>query len=390
MAFYTTTFQSLADTTFYVDKTPVLSTGCSNIYEYVIYAEDLDSIDISFVGKHKNTKYILNGVSTTFTNSVTGIIYDTSLKVQFIVENSNMAGVFDSSTITITNTTSSETYSDTVTREDDSARCGNIPGGVIMYDQLDDTPADKVGSAGKFIRVTSDELFHEYVEVPEQFTPAQVADLLGLIYVDFTSTITLTTPTGERGVSVTPTVNYNITSGYDVITAATITAPVGNVLADVDGGAKSKSGGANVASKTYTLAITYTRNGVAQPVNNKSATYTAFVPQWAGWSSLTDFTTYAGITGASTLQKYLQSSASISKVNNPVNDYIWFISNKSSATVLDGNNFVQSVGNWSSTTSEFISKSLVLTLADGVTTSTVYLYRSYAPKTLTSFTYKIQ
>ncbi|RZL47734.1 MAG: hypothetical protein EOP00_11110 [Pedobacter sp.] len=219
-----------------------------------------------------------------------------------------------------------------------------------------------------------------------QFTDEQKTALLALIYQNSVSTISLSTTTGERGISTALNVSYNIQTKDDVFTSASINQGIGSVLANINTGTKTVSGGFATQNKSFVLSLNYTRNGVAT-TETKTATYTTYVPQFAGVSTETDFANLAAIIAAS-LQKYVQATPAINKQSSPTAQYIWFVSTKNNAAILDQNNFSQSVGTWGDGVSEFYRKSLVITLADG-TTETVYLYRSRQVKTLVNFTYKI-
>jgi hypothetical protein len=220
-----------------------------------------------------------------------------------------------------------------------------------------------------------------------QFSDSQYLDILALIYKNSVNLISLNTLIGEKGISTPLTVSYSILSNNDVMTLASINNGIGSVLPQINTGNNNVSGGSAFANKTFTLAMSFTRNGIATP-ENKTATYTAYVPQFAGVSALTDFANLADITGAD-LEKFVQASNSITKQSSATAQYIWFISNKNNAAILDQNNFAQSVGAWNDGVSEFYLKPLVIKLADA-TTATVYLYRSRNVKTLVNFTYKIQ
>lgn len=152
---------TVGSSNFYVEKQEVVSTECASIYTYTINATNLDVIDISLVGNHDNEIYISNSVTNSFTDSVTGIVYNTSLTVQFILENSGNPGSFYSSTLVIDNVTTGGQYTDSVTRQNDTAKCVNVA--AADYDTLSDTPNSKVGNALKFVRVNAAETEHEYV-----------------------------------------------------------------------------------------------------------------------------------------------------------------------------------------------------------------------------------
>lgn len=219
------------------------------------------------------------------------------------------------------------------------------------------------------------------------FTEDQHIKLLDLIYSDNVVNISVSPTIGERGVLVGLTVTYNMLSNDDTITAASINNGIGDVLSNVDSGNVVVSAGSYTQTTTFTLSYTFDKNGDIEN-DSKTATYTAAIPQWAGVSLETDFTGYTQM-NTSDLQKFIQVSASINKESSPVSQYIWFISNKSNAIVRDQNDFIQITGPWGDGTSEFYTKSLSLTLADGITNVTVYLYRSREIKNLLNFTYKI-
>lgn len=153
------------NTIFNVETTSIVSTSCSTVVEYTITAENTDQIDITLSGNYTNEFYISNGVQESFNNS-TSVVFNNSLKVVYAVENGGSAGVFNTCNITITNNSTSNnisSYSFSTTREDDSPICVNES--AATYDELYDTPGTKVGSAGKFVRVSDDEQTHEYVDV---------------------------------------------------------------------------------------------------------------------------------------------------------------------------------------------------------------------------------
>ena len=63
-----------------------ISTACSSVFTYDIVATTEDSINISLVGDHLNETYSVNGgAAVSFSNSVTGISYVTSLSVSFSI-----------------------------------------------------------------------------------------------------------------------------------------------------------------------------------------------------------------------------------------------------------------------------------------------------------------
>jgi hypothetical protein len=144
----------------YVELEPTIETECASIFTWKVDATNGDNIDITLSGVYENENYTLNGVETSFTDSVAGIIFNNSLLISFSIQNSGSPGNFDSGTLTVDNNTTGGQYTNTVTRENDSARCNS---GDLTYDELTDTPDSKVGQAGKYIKVSDDETAHEYV-----------------------------------------------------------------------------------------------------------------------------------------------------------------------------------------------------------------------------------
>jgi hypothetical protein len=221
----------------------------------------------------------------------------------------------------------------------------------------------------------------------KQFTDPQVEAILELIYKNNVSTFAVSPVSNEKSVLTALNLNFNIQANDDVFTAASINQGIGSILADVNGGAKNISGGSSLVTKAFTMTLNYTRNGL--PLSeNKTVTFFAYTPQFAGVSASADLTTYAAM--SADLQKFVQSSPVLVKQSSPTAQYVWFVSTKNNATILDQNNFQQTVGAWNDGVSEFYLKSISLILANGVASETVYVYRSRNVKTLTNFTYKIQ
>ena len=216
---------------------------------------------------------------------------------------------------------------------------------------------------------------------------SQYNQMMDLLYTEDEVVFNIQPLIGERGVVTALALNYSIKSNDDEIVSANINNGVGDVFSNVGAGNIVTSVGNSAITKTYTLTLGINRKGVPQ-TQTFNSTYNAYVPQFAGVSGMVDFTTYTSM--VSSLTKFVQGTPNIVKISSPTDEYIWFISTKANATVLDQNNFQQTVGIFGNPTTEFYTKPLTMVLADGVTTSTVYLYRSRNKKTLTSFGYKIQ
>jgi hypothetical protein len=221
-------------------------------------------------------------------------------------------------------------------------------------------------------------------------TSSQLTRVLNLIYINNVVTFSISPTSGERGVSEPLNVTYRMTPNDDIYTGATIN-PVGYNVLPFANGTLQTTGVTNSSSTTaYTLNYGYTRNGSGN-TGSSSATYTAYIPQWVGVSVSTGLTsnTYAAVTSLG-LTKVVQSSSTQTATLSATNQYVWFISNTSTGTITQGG-FTQSIAslNVYDGTKEFQKSSVLLTLSDGVTTSTVYIYRTTSVKNITSLNYQI-
>lgn len=253
----------------------------------------------------------------------------------------------------------------------DGSQLTNLPSGSSIHNDLTGLQGGKPNEPKEYFHLSESQ--HERV--------------LDLIYMNNSNSFSVNPTSGERGINNSLNLNYNIISNDDIFTSASINQGIGSVLANINTGNKTVSGGSSLVNKAFTLTLGFTRNGVAN-IETKTATYFAYAPQFAGVSTNADLNTYALMSAA--LQKFVQSSPVITKQSSPVNAYVYFISTKNNAQIFDQNNFQQTVGAWNDGVSEFYLKTITLTLADSVTTETMYLYRSRNVKTLTNFTYKIQ
>lgn len=205
-------------------------------------------------------------------------------------------------------------------------------------------------------------------------TEDQHTRVLQLIYEGITIDYFVAPATGEKGVSAPVTLTYNIDSNDDTVITATINNGVGSILSGVDMGEQQVSGGNRSVSTTFTLEVDYERDGV-QMSESESVTYNAYSPQWGGLSesAILDTVNYSGLNSA--LTKVVQNTDTISRDLAPDNEYIWFVSTNPNA-VITNNGFITIIGEWNSITALFIKKTVTLTLADGVTTTSVTFYRT--------------
>lgn len=203
----------------------------------------------------------------------------------------------------------------------------------------------------------------------------QYEQFLSLIYVNNTSTLSVSPTTGERGISTAITLSYSINSGSDIFTSASINQGVG--AASWDSGTETVSGGNRSQTTTYTLTKNFTRNGTPT-TETQSATYTAFIPQWAGVSTDSDLSnnTYSSI--SSLLTKYVQNSTTnISySFTTTGTEYPYFITASANGTIKDSNGFTYTIDATEfSGTGYWYRKSFTLTLNDS-SIVTLYMIRA--------------
>jgi hypothetical protein len=223
-------------------------------------------------------------------------------------------------------------------------------------------------------------------------TASQQNRVLNLIYSGQVTTFSIAPTTAERGTATTVTASYRMIAGDDIYTGATIN-PLGyNLYPDFTDGTPRTTGftqAASASTTTYTLNYGYTRNGVGNAAA-ASATFTTYLPQWCGVNvAFSAVTTYAAVSALG-LTKIVSSSASQSMTPIANNQYIWFISNKSNATITQGG-LPTAISNLNveDGVSDFYLKSFTLTLANGITTGALYTYISRQSKTLTGVLYTI-
>ena len=228
-------------------------------------------------------------------------------------------------------------------------------------------------------------------------TQSQYNQLQSLLYVNNTAILTLSPATGEKAVSTPITLFYNINTGSDIFTSASINQGVGSVLANVNTGTLNVSGGSKLDTATYVLSYTYIRNG--QTLSEaKTATYTARTPQWEGISASNtlDSANYATLNSSLTKLIQAQPDGGLTPALNmsidvaPTNQYIYFLTTKSNAAITN-NGFNVDIQPWGDTvTGGFWKKSITVTLADGTTTATIWIYRTRTTRTHSSQNYTLK
>jgi len=146
-------------------------TDCSSTYQYKVTSQSGNNISLKVggVGQYPlNMYYTVLGVDTQFTNNSTiSLTYGLDLYISFSIGNSGSPGVFHEVDIQVIDNTTAESYNQfdaSVTRLNDNASCEAVGAPATTYDELIDTPGDKIGHSLKIIRVSADETKHEYVD----------------------------------------------------------------------------------------------------------------------------------------------------------------------------------------------------------------------------------
>ena len=154
---------NITEPNFRIELISKTDTDCSSIFEYQVFSDNGDTISISLSGsKFLGATSELNGVSAPMSGSES-FVFQNNLKISFSIQNSGIPGTFDSTTITLLSSNyPQQTLTKEAVRNSDSAKCESIQ---PIFDDLLDTPEDKIGHAGKFLKVSDDELTLEYVDI---------------------------------------------------------------------------------------------------------------------------------------------------------------------------------------------------------------------------------
>ena len=159
-------FNVTQSSSFFVELDYSISTDCASQYRYKITSTQGNSITIKLEGDWMdNSFYEMAGSVVSWDGSLQTVTLQGEMYVKFAIDNSANPGVFNEVKIKVTDATDGHLFEDVVFRENDSLPCDNPEGRVRTYDDLEDTPVDKVGSAGKFVKVSSNEEDHEYANL---------------------------------------------------------------------------------------------------------------------------------------------------------------------------------------------------------------------------------
>jgi len=154
---------NITEPNFRIELLSKTDTDCSSIFNYEIFSDNGDVIALSLSGsKFLGATSELNGVTASMSSSES-FVFENNLKISFSIQNSGVPGTFDSTTISASSATyPQQPILEEAIRNSDSAKCESIQ---PIFDDLLDTPEDKIGHAGEFLKVSDDELTLEYVDL---------------------------------------------------------------------------------------------------------------------------------------------------------------------------------------------------------------------------------
>lgn len=161
---------NITDSAFKVEQLPDTLTDCATIFNFKVTATSGNSIRISLDNtytNYDNSFYTVLGVETPWDGTDVTIVYGLDLYFSFSLGNSGTPGSFLKCKVEVWDDTTAEPYNyyiKNTIRQNDSLPCDDPTGQGGTYDELTDTPDNKVGQALKLVRVNAAETDHEYVD----------------------------------------------------------------------------------------------------------------------------------------------------------------------------------------------------------------------------------
>jgi len=216
------------------------------------------------------------------------------------------------------------------------------------------------------------------IEHVANFNTNQVGRLKELVYENGVASLSVSPTSFEKNLTsgVTLTFNYSTTANDDTVQSATYDGS--NVTSNPTGSSQYVN---QKTTLSKNFGVTFLNaDGITTRIDNNGAGSIAINPQWYGASSTADFNSSSYSNLNSNFTKFVSSSPAKTAAFTATNEYVYFLSTKSNATIYDGNNF--------NNTSDFTKTTVSVTYEDG-TALTLYQYRTNLPKTLSAFTYRI-
>tara|TARA_B100002019_G_scaffold291164_1_gene310569 strand:- start:2115 stop:3089 length:975 start_codon:yes stop_codon:yes gene_type:complete len=203
-----------------------------------------------------------------------------------------------------------------------------------------------------------------------QLTDDQLDSLLSLIFDNATISLVVSPSTFQRNNPTAVSFTFSVNLGDEILNSATFNS------VDVT----SSPNGSQSFLVTDSISKTYSTTYNSGASDSITKTSTAIDPQYFGISEheSMDNLSYANVNAF--LNIIVQSSDSISQTVSPNNQFVYFLSTNSNATITDGNGF--------NNTADFIKTTITVGYANG-SSQTLFQYRTRSTKTLTNFTYNI-
>lgn len=120
----------------------VVETSCATVIQYDIFSSNGDDIDITLSGEAVDGYVNSNGIIYPFVGTITGLTFDTSMSVHFIIENSGSAGVFYTGILVVENNTIPDNTTIYEVRQNDTTKCPKDPFTSGMTVDTDTITAD--------------------------------------------------------------------------------------------------------------------------------------------------------------------------------------------------------------------------------------------------------
>jgi hypothetical protein len=203
-----------------------------------------------------------------------------------------------------------------------------------------------------------------------QLSNDQLSSFLSLIFNNATVSLSVSPSTFEKNNPTAVLFTHSVNLGDETLNSATFNS------VDVTSSPNGNQSFLVTDSISKTYSTTY-NSGTSDSVTKSS---TSINPQYFGVNGQTsmDNLSYANVN--SFLNIIIQSSDSISQTISPTNQYVYFLSINSNATITDGNGF--------NNTADFTKTTITVGYANG-SSQTLFQYRTSSTKTLTNFTYNI-
>lgn len=200
-----------------------------------------------------------------------------------------------------------------------------------------------------------------------------------------TAVISATPLTLGLGVDTSITISYTFTSNDDTFTELVDTNIPNVSLNKFDGFTQTEIIPNQTIGEQYYITYKYSRGGQISQ-NTVSVTTQAYAPQWYGGESITaTFDLGGGTANAATVESalsiapvYKANASGTSSNSNTSDKYIWWVTNAPVKFYIGA--FEIQTGPWDDACDPnsyaIITKSLLTTMEDGVTTQILYYYRT--------------